>query len=106
MADTLPAVDPIPARRATDLPADAPWWAKWLEANVHEAWKWASVRWSALCFAVAEVYAMDPGGFKQFVHDHIPATWWPHLVGGAFLATAAFRIVRIAKLKFNQETSK
>jgi hypothetical protein len=83
-----------PARRSTDLPPDAPWWARWLVANADQAWKWASVWWPVSCAAVAEVYAQYPAEITDFVRGLLPASWWPHVLSGAFLAGAVFRIIK------------
>ena len=98
MMDTE-ATDPGPLRRSTDLPPDAPWWARWFVANIREAWRWASVRWGAGVAIVAEVYAQDPAGVQKFVEGFVPNSWWPHIIaGGSALAV----ILRVINLKGNQ----
>lgn len=95
MADQPVAPIPTPARRATDLPPDAPWWARWLEANVKEAWKWASMRWSAACILLAEVYAAYPQETTNAVKSLIPQKYWAHVVALAFLANMILRVVKL-----------
>ena len=92
--DTLP-----PARRATDLPSDAPWWARYIEANAKEAWRWASMQWGAFVFVAAEVYAADPVGVQAHVKEMVPAAWWPHIIAGASLAAMVLRVVNIRAKK-------
>lgn len=87
------------ARRATDIPPDAPWWARWLVANFNEAYKWASVWWPAFCAGCLEVYAQNPDEINAFVQSHIPASWWPHVLAGAFVVSMAVRVVSFAKIK-------
>ena len=100
--DTSPHFNPDatqPARRSTDLPPDAPWWMRWIDANIHEAWKWGSMRWPAFCAALAEVYALYPQQTTDFVKGFVPASWWPHVVAGAFIASMVFRAVNFSKDK-------
>ena len=78
----------------TDLPADAPWWARWLVANVREAWKWASVQWPVFCAVCLEVYAQFSDQVDSFVQSLIPATWYPHFIAGAFIVGAFVRLLR------------
>ena len=79
MSDPTQPLDSTPARRATDLPPDAPWWAVYLSVKLSDAWKLASVWWPAACAAAAEVYAEDPQQIKEAAQALIPAAWWPHL---------------------------
>ncbi len=90
---------PIPHRRASDLPSDSPWWARWLEANIAEAWKWASMRWGAACVVLAEIYAQYPKESTEFIQGFVPASWWPHLIAGGFLVQMLFRLVNLKKPK-------
>ena len=39
-----------------NLPADAPWWARWMVANVKDCWKWASTWLIALAAAAPMLY--------------------------------------------------
>jgi len=98
MADQ-PALDPTPARRATDLPPDAPWWARWIVANVDQAWKWGSVWWPAVCASSLEIYAQDPKAANEFLQTVIPASWWPHLLAGGFVVSMILRVLNLAKAK-------
>src|SRR5678816_1117539 len=50
---TPPTVSAVPSAR-TDLPADSPWWAKWIVANVSEAWKMFSVNVPTICAVMIE----------------------------------------------------
>jgi len=93
----------INGTRSTDLPPDAPWWARWLVANWNEAYKWASVWWPGLCAAAIEVWAQLPVDQQQKVIDWavdlIPAPLRPHALAGVFMASIFFRIVSLAKVK-------
>lgn len=73
-----------PARRATDLPAGSPWWALWIEANIHKAW---TVLYGFAGVAV-EVYATYPAEINEIVKGVIPASWWPHLIAAALIVNA------------------
>ena len=84
-----------PLRRATDLPPDSPWWARWIETNIGEAWKWASVRFPAAVAVLAEVYAANPAQVNQWVEDTVPSTWWPHLVAVGCLIQVSLRVVNL-----------
>ena len=86
-------MDDFPQRRATDLPPDAPWWMRWLEANISEAWRWASMRWTVGCGILVELYAQYPEQVNNWVKEWLPVSWWPHIVSSAFLLTAILRIV-------------
>lgn len=88
-----------PGRRATDLPPDAPWYWKWLDANIKEAWKWASMWWPAFCAALAETYAANPKEITDFVRGIVPDSWWPHMITGAFIASMVFRALKFTKPK-------
>jgi hypothetical protein len=89
----LPGNDKEPV--LAPLPPDAPWWARWIEANAREAWKWASMRWSAVCVVLAEVYAMYPKETADAVKSLLPEKWWPHVIALAFLANMVFRVVKL-----------
>ena len=80
-----------PLRRATDLPPDSPWWARYLEANIRDAWRWASVRFGAIVAVLAEIYAADPAGVQAL----IPSAWWPHIVAAGGVAAVFFRVVNL-----------
>ena len=97
MAD--PEATNPPLRRSTDLPSDAPWWARWFVANIKEAGQWASVRFGAIIAVLAEVYAADPAGVQAVVKDWVPISWWPHIVAGAFVVNSAWRIAHLTKSK-------
>lgn len=91
---TPPTVSVAPAARsATDLPADAPWWAKWIIANAREGWKMFSVQWPVIIGVLIEIYQTFPDEVKAIV----PGSWMPHLAAAAFLATAALRFVNQSK---------
>lgn len=85
----------LPQRRSTDLPPDAPWWARWLVANVAEAWKWASMWWPATCAAAAEVYAINSDTINTYIRDAVPSNWWPHIVAASFAASMLCRVLRL-----------
>ena len=94
------AVTPVPpevtqTRRATDLPADAPWWARYIETNAKEAYQWASVRLPAGVAILAEIYAANPAEVNTWVQQTVPATWWPHLLAGGCLIQVALRVVNL-----------
>lgn len=88
-----------PARRATDLPADAPWWARWIDANIKEAWKWGSVWWPAICAGAFEVYAQDPSGIQDMVRNVVPSSWWPHILALGCVVSIFLRVLNLSKLK-------
>ena len=96
---TLGTSAPVPARRASDLPPDAPWWAKWIVANIDEAWKWGSVWWPAFCAAAAETYAADAQQINDFVKGIIPPTWWPHVLAAAFIVSMFLRVLNLSRKK-------
>ena len=70
-----------PARRATDLPPDAPWWARYLEANAKQAWRYAAHAADAGVIALATAYAEYPQETVAAIEKMIPASYWPYLVG-------------------------
>lgn len=98
-------IDP-PARRATDLPPDAPWWARWLEADFKAAWQWASVRWQFICIAAVEIYAALPDDQQQKLIDTImnilPAKWRAQAIASVFALGILLRIINLANLKRQQ----
>ena len=94
MADDPQATQP-PTRRSTDLPADAPWLARYLEANIKEAWRWASVRWGIFVTVAAEAYAADPADVQSLLGAWIPASAWPHIVALGGLAGVLLRVVNL-----------
>lgn len=95
--------DAVPARRSTDIPADAPWWARWLDANAKEAWKWASVWWPGFCAALIEFWAQLPADQQQGVIDWfvtlIPVAARPHLLAGVFGVSILFRVLNLRPKK-------
>lgn len=88
-----------PARRATDLPPDAPWWARWLDANIKQCWKWASVWWPAVCTVAAETYAQNPQEITGYVQSLVPANWWPHIIAAGFVVSMAARVINFKPKK-------
>lgn len=42
--------------RSTDLPPDAPWWARWFVANITECWKWLTTWLTAIAAAAPILY--------------------------------------------------
>jgi hypothetical protein len=80
-----------------ELPPEAPWWAKWLDANARDAWRWASVRWSAFCAAAAEVYAYNPNQVNEWIQKEVPSSWWPHIVALVCLMQLFFRVTKLKK---------
>lgn len=38
------------------LPADAPWWARWVVSNWRDAWRWISVQLAVILGAVPIAY--------------------------------------------------
>ena len=91
--------DPVPQRRATDLPADAPWWARWMVANIDEAWKWGSMWWPFLCASALEIYAAMPEEVNAAIKDVVPETWMPHILAGGFAFSMILRVLNLAKVK-------
>lgn len=94
-AATTPVPPEVPARRATDLPADAPWYLRYIEANIKEAWKWASVRLPAAGLILAELYAADPAGVQSIVQQYVPAGAWPHLLAAGCAVQMLLRVVNV-----------
>lgn len=91
--------DAIPQRRSTDLPPDAPWWARWMVANVNEAWKWGSMWWPFLCASALEVYAAMPDEINKAVKAMVPETWVPHLLAVGFAISMLLRVLNLAQIK-------
>ena len=89
----------VPQRRSTDLPADAPWWARWMVANINEAWRWGSMWWPFLCASALEVYAAAPQEINDLIQTNIPKGWWPHLLAGGFALSMILRVLNLAKVK-------
>lgn len=89
----------MPARQPTDLPADAPWWARWLDENAKEAWRWASIRWSGAVAIIAEAYALNTESINEYVKHQVPDTWWPHIVALVSLVTLFFRVTKLKDRK-------
>lgn len=92
-----------PNRRATDLPDDAPWWARWLDANFRDAWRWASVWWPGLCAAAIEIWAQLPAEQQQQFLDSlislIPVSLRPHALASIFCASIVLRVLNLARRK-------
>lgn len=66
-----PTIPPVtPARRATDIPTDAPWWARWFVANVTECWKWLST-WLIAIAAAAPLLYENVAQVKEWVSPTI-----------------------------------
>ena len=75
VAPVAPA--PVPARRATDIPADAPWYIRWLAANWQLIWKeWSSWALWLIGFlgAAAEIMPMWVPDAKQVLSG--PVLHW------------------------------
>jgi hypothetical protein len=56
------------------------------------------MRWSFACAVAAELYAQYPEQVSGWVKGIVPVHWWPHIVSGAFLMGALWRILRFEKL--------
>lgn len=82
-----------------NLPKDAPWWARWLVANVRDAWKWASVQFPALIAVLIPFYAAYQEKVHAWIAANIPAKYWPWI---ALLGCILQIIFRLTKLKGNQ----
>ena len=50
-------MDEQPQRRATDIPADAPWYVKVFVEGAGEFWKWLSTWFTAIAAAAPLLYA-------------------------------------------------
>ena len=94
---TTPPMSTAPARRATDLPPDAPWWARWIEANAVEAWKWASVQLPIAYSAFLLYYATNQEKVHQWIQANIPAKYWPWIGIFACVVQIVARIVSLKK---------
>ena len=46
----------VPEKLTSSLPADAPWWARWMVANWKDAWKWLSTWLIAIAAAAPMLY--------------------------------------------------
>ena len=77
----------------TDLPPDAPWWARWIVANASEAWKMFSVNIPVIGAALIEVDQASGGQLMQLV----PASWRPHAAAAALVGAAVLRLVNQKK---------
>ena len=77
------------------LPDNAPWYAKWIVANVEQAWRWGSVQIPAACALLSAVYLADPAGVTKLVHDNVPATWWPWISLGVSVWMMAARVTQV-----------
>lgn len=82
--DTLP-----PARRETDLPADAPWYARWFVANVRAFYKWLSTWLIAAAAAAPLLYEHLPDLQKE-----ISPTLYHYLQTALVLSIFVARIKR------------
>ena len=82
-----------PARRSTDLPPDAPWWARWFVANVSEAWKWFSVQIPLWCGTAAAFWPL----YGEQIIQHVPDKWGNYFVAAAFWLTMGARLVSQSK---------
>ncbi len=78
----------LPVAR-TDLPPEAPWWAKYLAVKISEGWKLLSVNVPIICGVVIEI--------STTFGDLIPKEWMPHLATLALWATAILRFVNQKK---------
>lgn len=76
-----------------NLPADAPWWARWMIAEWKNAWKWIGTWYILLLGSAAELQAFAPDYLAQYVDP-----MWSHHI----MAVIAF-LALIAKLKKKPE---
>ena len=92
-----PAEAPAPAAASpmAPLPADAPWWARWMVGNARQAWRWGSVRWPAFCAIGCEIYAQ----YGDQILAYIPESWRPHLLAAAFGLTIILRVINLSKVQ-------
>ena len=60
-----------PARRDTDIPPDAPWWARLIIGEWRSAWKWLSVQVAFLIGAGAELQALAPDFLNQYASPQV-----------------------------------
>ena len=88
--ETIP---PPLARRSTDLPTDAPWWARWFVANANEAWRWFSVQIPLWCGGAAALWPM----YGDEIIAHVPQSWISYIVAGGFWLTMGSRLVNQKK---------
>lgn len=70
------------------LPADAPWWARWLAAEWRGFWKWSNTYLLGLAGAIPAAYEGVPG-----LKDAIPAHYM-HYVEITLAALTFFNLLR------------
>lgn len=61
MSDTEKTAPP-----GTSLPADAPWWARWMVDNARECWRWLST-WMIAAAAAAPMLYENIGALQSAV---------------------------------------
>lgn len=91
MADVKPEEMTVPpqTRRVTDLPPDAPWYARWIVANVRESWKWFSVNLPLICAGLIQVYTQ----YQDQLESLVPKSWVPHITTAMLVLIALSRLV-------------
>lgn len=62
-------------QRATDLPADAPWWARWIVANYRDWFKWLS-QWFFVALGIVPVLRENSDWFQA----HLSAPQFHYLM--------------------------
>lgn len=79
--------------QTSTLPADSPWWARWMVANWKECYKWLSVQLPVICAVGCEIYAQ----YGDQLLAYVPKEWRPHIAAGVFIVSAIVRVVRQPK---------
>lgn len=87
---TQPA--PPPARRADDLPLDAPWWAKILVPDIRQFWHWMTTY--AIAAAAAAPIAFE---YLPQLHQYLSDSAFHHVETGLVILILLSRIKRQRK---------
>lgn len=93
MSDTPPATTSVLPTSNTDLPQDAPWWARYLVSNAREGWKMFSVNIPTIGAFLIEANEL----YGKQIQEFMPTSWIPHVASIMLLVTAAMRLVNQQK---------
>ena len=67
----------------SNLPADAPWWARWLVAEWKDFWKWLNTWLIGTLAGLPGVYELMPEKYQAM----IPASWMHWVMVAVGVAT-------------------
>lgn len=76
---------------ADDALKDAPWYVRWMVANVEDAWKWLSIELATLMAILPMLYEYVPS-----VSEYLTQTERHYLMTGLAVLTILARITRQA----------